>query len=98
MIPAQCIESAIRSSSMSIRYHFNLTDGEDMLLDEDGIELSGIDAALVQARNAVKELGTENPLLMAEWQGWWLEIVDGSGRIVGSLPLDGLCRKRALRH
>ena len=71
-----------------MRYHFNLTDGDEMIRDEDGIELSDIHAALLYAMKAIEELRAEDPSSSHEWQGWRLEIVEASGWTVHSLSLD----------
>jgi hypothetical protein len=41
--------------SAPTRYYFNLTDGDDMIRDEEGIEASSIQAAVVSAMEAVEE-------------------------------------------
>jgi hypothetical protein len=73
---------------MPSRYYFNLTDGDEVIRDEDGIEVSDDRAALIQAFEAIEELRREANASPAEWKGWRLNIVDGSGRLVHSLPLD----------
>jgi len=70
-----------------VRYYFNLTDGAEAIRDEDGIELSDIHSALLQAMKAIDELRLEDPTSSQEWKGWRMEIVDASGRIVHSLSL-----------
>jgi hypothetical protein len=76
--------------SVSARYYFNLTNGETMILDEDGIEASSVQAAVISAMEAVEELRAQDPSNSEEWQGWWLEIVDASGQAVQTIPLDVL--------
>jgi hypothetical protein len=73
---------------MPSRYFFNLTDGHDVIPDEDGIEVSDDRAALIQAFEAIEELRRESDASQGEWVGWRLNIVDGSGRLVYSLALD----------
>lgn len=70
------------------RYYFNLTDGETMIRDEEGIEVSGIQAAMISALEAAEELRAQDPSNSDEWQGWRLEIVDASGQAVQTIPLD----------
>jgi hypothetical protein len=72
---------------MPSRYYFNLTDGYEVIRDEAGIEVSDDRAALIQAFEAIEELRREANASPAEWEGWRLNIVDGSGRLVHSLPL-----------
>jgi hypothetical protein len=72
---------------MLVRYYFNLTDGDEMIRDEDGLELSDVQAAVASALKAIAELRAEDPSSSQEWQGWRLEIVDESGHILKSVPL-----------
>ena len=76
--------------SPSARYYFNLTDGDTMIRDEEGIEASSVQAAVVSAMEAVEELRAQDPLNSDEWQGWQLEIVDASGQALQVIPLDAL--------
>ena len=73
---------------MPMRWYFNLTDGIDIIHDNEGVEVSCPDEAFLHARRAVEELSNDDPSAPSEWRGWWLEIVDGSGLLVKSLPLD----------
>jgi|SRR5918993_834591 hypothetical protein len=70
------------------RYYFNLTDGDTMIRDEEGVEALSIQAAAVSALEAAEELRAQDPSDSDEWQGWRLEIVDASGRAVQAIPLD----------
>ena len=72
---------------MTLHYYFNLTDGHDVILDEIGIEVSDDRAALIQAFEAIEELRRESSPSPDEWEGWWLNIIDDSGRLVHSLAL-----------
>jgi hypothetical protein len=76
--------------SVSARYYFNLTNGDSMIRDEEGIVASSLQAAAVSAMEAVEELRAQDPLNSDEWQGWRLEIVDASGQAVQTIPLDAL--------
>ncbi len=70
------------------RYYFHLTNGEAVIRDEEGTEVSSMQTALISAMEMIEELRTEDPSAAEEWQGWRLEIVDASGRTVHTLPLD----------
>jgi hypothetical protein len=74
--------------SKTERYYFNLTDGDVMIRDEEGIEASSLQAAVISALEAIEELRAQDPLSSDEWQGWRLEIVDASGQAVQAIPLD----------
>ena len=73
---------------MPWRYYFNLTDGSEVIRDDVGIEVSDDRAALIHAFEAIEELRREADTSQSEWAGWRLNIVDGSGRLIHSLPLD----------
>jgi hypothetical protein len=77
-----------QNSTVSTRYYFNLTNGDTMLRDEEGVEASSIQEAIISALEAVEELCAQDASELDEWQGWRLEIVDASGRAVHSIPLD----------
>jgi hypothetical protein len=83
---------------MPSRYYFNLTDGEEMIRDEDGIEVPDLPTALIHAFEAIEELRGEDTSPMSEWQGWSLEVVDSSGNLIQRLPLDGAAPDKSSRH
>jgi hypothetical protein len=87
---AQYPDVSTQRPSLSSRYYFNLTDGETMIRDEEGVEASSIQAAVLSAMEAVDELRGQEPLDSDEWQGWRMEIVDVSGQAVQTIPLDAL--------
>ena len=74
--------------SAPVRYYFNLTDGETVIRDEEGVEASSLQAAVISAMEAVEELRAQDASNSDEWQGWKLEIVDAAGRAVQSVPVD----------
>ncbi len=81
---------SVRGLSVTARYFFNLTNGETMIRDDEGIEASSIQAAVMSAMEAVEELRALDPSNSDEWQGWWLEIIDTSGLALQTIPLDTL--------
>ena len=89
-LSASSSDMSAQGLSVAARYYFNLTNGENMIRDEEGIEASSIQAAVVSALEAVEELRAHDPSNSDEWQGWRLEIVDASGQAVQALPLDAL--------
>ncbi len=74
--------------SAPARYYFNLTDGETVIRDDEGVEVASIQAAMISALEAAEELRAQDPSNSDEWQGWRLEIVDASGQAVQTIPLD----------
>jgi hypothetical protein len=83
---------------MPSRYYFNLTNGDEAIRDEDGIEVADVRTALIRAFEAVAELRQEDAAASSEWQGWRLDIIDGSGKLLHSLPLDGAAPDPSSRH
>jgi hypothetical protein len=83
---------------MPSRYYFNLTDGDEVIRDENGIEVSDVRMALIYAFEAIAELRQENAAALGEWQGWRLDIIDGSGNLIHSLPLDSAAPDPSSHH
>lgn len=88
--PAASWNGVAEPPSGLARYYFNLTDGDAVIRDAEGVEVSSIQAAVLSAMTAVEELRAQAPTDSGEWQGWRLEIVDASGRAVQVIPLDML--------
>ncbi len=89
-LSASSSELSAQGLSVAARYYFNLTDGETMIRDEEGIVASSIRAAVVSALEAVEELRAQDPSNSDEWRGWRLEIVDTSGQAIQVIPLEAL--------
>ena len=73
---------------MSRRYYFHLTNGEETILDREGLVLSDLDIAVVYAEQAISELRREDPSSSDEWSGWKLNIIEGSGQVMRSISLE----------
>jgi hypothetical protein len=73
---------------VTLKYFFNLVSDGEVIPDEEGINVSYLDDALMQAVQAVEELRHEDLVSAGEWQGWWLEVTDDAGQIVLSVSLD----------
>ncbi|WP_230533963.1 DUF6894 family protein [Microvirga roseola] len=71
-----------------MRYYFNLTNGEVAIRDEEGVDVSDIQMAMIYALEVVEELRAEDSTNSELWRGWRLEIVDAAGRMVQSIPLE----------
>ena len=52
---------SVQGLSVTARYYFNLTNGETMIRDGDGIEASSVQAAVISAMEAVEELRAQDP-------------------------------------
>lgn len=73
-------------------YFFHLKDGEDTLIDAEGIELSGVDeakaSALLQARDIVSHEALKGSINLAQR----IEARDEAGVIVCSISFDDAVR------
>ena len=83
---------------MPSRYYFNLTDGDEVIRDDVGIDVPDLRTALIHAFEAIEELRKEDLSPMSEWHGWSLEVVDRSGNLIQRLPLDGAAPDKNSRH
>jgi len=83
---------------MPSRYYFNLTNGDEVIRDEDGIEVPDVRTALVYAFEAIEELKALDLSSSEEWHGWRLDIIDGSGNLIHSLPLDNAALGQSSHH
>jgi hypothetical protein len=83
---------------MPSRYYFNLTDGHEVIRDEEGIAAPDLRTALIHAFEAIEELRKEDSSAMSEWHGWSLEVVDSSGNLIHRLPLDAAAPDKNSRH
>ena len=71
-----------------MRCYFHLVNGDETILDEVGIEVSDLATAQAMALQAIGDIRNEALELGASWQGWRLDIVEPSGRVLLSIPLD----------
>ena len=83
--------------SMPERYFFHLVSPHEVIPDEEGVDMSSDGEALSQIMQAVNEFIKE-ALLCDEWQGWSLEITDGIGSMVLSIPLTDCEQMRSPLH
>ncbi len=83
---------------MPSRFYFHLNNGEDVIRDEEGILVFDIHAALVAAMEVIQELGAQDAVSAAEWQGWTLEITDEADKVIESLSLDHPLSTSLRRH
>ena len=70
-----------------MKYYFNLVNGNETIIDEEGIEVRDLDQALVQAMKAIEELRAEEGAEAEAWENWSLEVTDSSGTVLLSLAL-----------
>ena len=68
------------AAGAKLRLYFDLTDGQAILRDEEGVEVTDLDHALAEADAVLRELrGYE--------VGWSLVIRDEAGAIFAQLPV-----------
>jgi len=70
-----------------MRCYFNLVNGTEEIIDDDGIEVSGIEQARAQALKAVAELRQEDNDLASEWKNWRIEVSDSDGHVLFTISL-----------
>ena len=70
-----------------MRCYFNLVNGHEKIMDQDGIEVRDIEQARVQALKAIDELREEDGAAMSDWNDWSLEVTDASGTVFFSISL-----------
>ena len=58
-----------RKLLMPSRYYFNLTNGDEVIRDEDGVEAADARTALIHAFEAIEELRGADLSSSEEWQG-----------------------------
>jgi hypothetical protein len=68
-----------------MRLFFHLTNGRDLILDEDGIEVADVEKARREAQETVEELNDEFD--RRDWTGWYLEVTDPSGVVLIRISL-----------
>jgi hypothetical protein len=71
-----------------MRCYFNLVDGSEVIRDRTGIEVSDPEQARAEALDVIREQRQADPVAAQEWSGWTLTVVDSSGRLLFSTPLD----------
>jgi hypothetical protein len=83
---------------MRSRFYFHLTNGEDVIHDEEGVQVYDLRAALTAAMEVIQELRAEDGSLTEEWQGWRMEITDEARRVMESLALNDPLSAHCSRH
>jgi len=71
-----------------MRCYFHLVNSHEEILDDEGVEVSDLEHAKAQAMWAIDSLRNEAIEAGASWQGWRLDIVNPSGRVLASLTLE----------
>lgn len=69
------------------RFHFDLTNGEDLIRDDEGVDASSPNEAIEEARSALDDM-RRNEEAPREGDGWQLIVRDESGETVKAISLD----------
>jgi hypothetical protein len=72
----------------TVRLYFHVTNGSEIIRDEQGIEVPSLDHARREALRTIAEVRAEDPA-SRDWSGWTFRITDPGGRVVLLLDLDG---------
>ena len=70
-----------------MRIYFHPRRAHEVMLDREGVEVSGWQEARAQALRAVEELGQHDA---ACWSGWTLVCRNATGHVLFTLDLDTL--------
>jgi Domain of unknown function (DUF6894) len=70
-----------------MRLFFHLTNGSEVIVDDDGLEVAHLDEVRKVIAADLEELKREIPL--ERRNGWRLEVTDQAGEILVSVPLSG---------
>jgi hypothetical protein len=73
---------------MPMRCYFYLTNGDETIRDDHGIEVSDRESARRLALAAIVELRADHPRRAAHGDGWTLVALDAAGAILFIIPLD----------
>lgn len=71
---------------MTQRFYFDLSDGQQVIKDDGGVEASGVEEVMAEARVLLAEMRTGGEL-PNEGEGWELLVRDERGEIVASVPV-----------
>jgi hypothetical protein len=71
-----------------MRCYFYLTNGDETIRDDYGVEVSDGESARRLAVEAIVELRAAHPQRAAHGDGWTLVAVDATGSILFIFPLD----------
>lgn len=71
-----------------MRCFFHLVNGHETILDDEGVEVSNLETAQLFALQAIEDVRNEAIQVDASWQGWRLDVVDPSGKVLLTIPLE----------
>jgi hypothetical protein len=71
-----------------MRCYFHLVNGHEIIEDDTGVEVLDLAKAHAFAQQAIADLRAEAIPIGASWQDWRLDVVDPSGNVLLSIPLE----------
>jgi hypothetical protein len=71
-----------------MRCYFHLVNGHELITDDTGVEIIDLARARDFALQAIEDIREEAIDVGASWQGWRLDVVDPSGNVLLSIPLE----------
>jgi hypothetical protein len=71
-----------------MRCFFNLSNGVCHFPDREGIEVASLDQAHGEAVDAIRETFRHHEMAALDLEGWALDVVDLSGRVLLSMSLE----------
>jgi subtilisin-like proprotein convertase family protein len=75
---------------MTLRCYFNLVDGQQSIIDHDGVEVPDLEQARSIARATAMEMIRAGEARFGDGRGWRMEIADNSGATLFSIDLEDL--------
>ena len=71
-----------------MRCYFHLVNGDEIIADDTGVEILDLAKAHEFALQAIEDIRAEAAQFGESWQGWRIDVVDPSGNVLLSIPLD----------
>jgi hypothetical protein len=70
-----------------MRLFFNLTNGSEVIRDDDGIDVADLASARHEVDAVIADLRRERDFDPQDWSGWRFEVMDRSGFVLLCVPL-----------
>ena len=71
-----------------MRCYFHLVKGDQVITDDMGVDIVDLARAHELALQTIEDIRAEMIQLGDSWQGWRLDVVDPSGTVLLSIPLE----------
>jgi len=71
-----------------MRCYFHLVNSHEFIPDDTGVEILDLTTARDFALQAIEDIREEAIQTGASWQGWRLDVVNPSGEVLLSIPLE----------